>query len=188
MKGVCKMVYVFLANGFEEIEAITVIDVLRRGGAEVKTVSIGSESVVGSHGITVKCDLSEKEARESVDSSELEMIVFPGGMPGAANLDASETVEFFIEKAKAADAYMAAICAAPMILGKRGLLKGHDATCYPGFEEYLEGATHYDASVVLDGNFLTSNGPASALDFALQALSLLKGEAEADRIAEAMMT
>ena len=181
------MVYLFLADGFEEIEALTPVDVLRRAGVEVVTVGVTGKTVTGSHGIKVEADITASEAESRLSDGNIEMIVLPGGMPGAANLDASETVGKFIDEALREDAYAAAICAAPMILGKRGLLKGHDATCYPGFEKYLEGAKYYEASVVVDGNFVTSNGMGSALDFALQLTALLKGEAESERLADAIM-
>ncbi|MBE6562896.1 MAG: DJ-1/PfpI family protein [Ruminococcaceae bacterium] len=181
------MVYVFLADGFEEIEALTPVDLLRRVGVEVKTVGVTGAEVTGSHGITIKADITAECAESELASCELEMIVLPGGMPGSTNLDASPTVEKFIEAAEKSDAYIAAICAAPMILGKRGLLKGRDATCYPGFEEYLEGAKVYDAAVVVDGKYVTSNGMGSALDFALQLVELLKGQAESEKLADAVM-
>ncbi len=180
------MVYLFLADGFEEIEALTPVDLLRRAGVAVTTVGVTGKIVTGSHRIAVEADVTLDEALGGIDEEELEMIVLPGGMPGAANLDASEGVDRFIKEALARDAYLAAICAAPMIYGKRGLLEGRDATCYPGFEKYLEGAKYYEASVIVDGNFVTSDGMGSALDFALQLVSLLKGEDEAERLAESV--
>ena len=176
------MVYLFLADGFEEIEALTPVDVLRRAGIAVTTVGVTGKTVRGSHGIAVEADVAADEAKEA----DIEMIILPGGMPGAANLDASETVDRFIKAAVGQDAYLAAICAAPMILGKRGLLSGRDATCYPGFEKYLEGAKHYEASVVVDGNFVTSDGMGSALDFALQLVALLRGDEASEKIADAI--
>ena len=180
------MVYLFLAEGFEEIEALTPVDILRRAGVPVTTVGVTGKSVRGSHGITVEADVTLAEALASLPGAQLEMIVLPGGMPGASNLDASFGVDTFIKEAVSRDAYLAAICAAPMVYGKRGLLKDRDATCYPGFEKYLEGAKYYEASVVVDGNFVTSDGMGSALDFALQLTALLKGEDEAERLAESV--
>ena len=182
------MVYLFLADGFEEIEALTPVDVLRRAGVAVKTVGVTGKCVTGSHGIKVEADVTLDEAVCGLadDTADIEMIVLPGGMPGASNLDASEGVDRFIKEALRRDAYLAAICAAPMIYGKRGLLDGRDATCYPGFEKYLEGAKYYEASVIVDGNFITSDGMGSALDFALQLVSVLKGEDEAERLAESV--
>ncbi len=179
------MVYLFLADGFEEIEALTPVDVLRRAGVEVTTVGVTGKLVTGSHVITVTADVTAEEAL-SMHSGKIEMIVFPGGMPGAKNLDESPVTDRFIELAKADDAYMCAICAAPMILGKRGLLSGRDATCYPGFEKYLEGAKYYEASVVVDGNYITSDGMGSALDFALQLVAALKGDEEAERLSRSV--
>lgn len=180
------MVYLFLANGFEEIEALTPVDLLRRVGVEVLTVGVNGKSVEGSHGIKVEADMTLDEALEKKDDG-FEMIILPGGMPGTKNLDASDGVSAFIDAAVKNDAYICAICAAPMILGKRGLLDGKDATCYPGFEEYLKGANHYDASVVVDGNYVTSDGMGSALDFGLQLVALLKGDAESEKLAGAVM-
>lgn len=181
------MVYLFLAEGFEEIEALCPVDLLRRVGVEVKTVGVTGREVTGSHGITVKADITASEAETELGVEGLEMVILPGGMPGSTNLDASPTVERFIDEAVKNDSYIAAICAAPMILGKRGLLKDRDATCYPGFESYLEGAKVYDAAVVVDGRYVTSNGMGSALDFALQLVELLKGQAESEKLADAVM-
>lgn len=181
------MVYIFLAEGFEEIEALTPCDLLRRAGVEVLTVGVGSKTVKGSHGIPVVADITIDEALGNIDSIALEMVILPGGMPGAANLDNSPEVDRFLDKAVKEDAYIAAICAAPMILGKRGLLKGRDATCYPGFEKYLEGAKYYEASVVVDGTRITSNGMGGALDFALQLTALLKGDAQSEKLADDIM-
>jgi 4-methyl-5(b-hydroxyethyl)-thiazole monophosphate biosynthesis len=180
------MVYLFLADGFEEIEALTPVDVLRRAGVEVTTVGVTGKRVVGAHGVALEADVSPEEAEALTDGAEIEMIVLPGGMPGAENLDKSPLVDTFIKKALDADAYLAAICAAPMVYGKRGLLKERDATCYPGFEKYLEGAHYYEASVVVDGNFVTSDGMGSALDFALQLTALLKGDDVSERIAQSI--
>ncbi len=181
------MVYLFLAEGFEEIEALTPCDLLRRVGVETVTVGVTEKTVTGAHGIPVTADITAEEALEKLAVSKPDMIILPGGMPGASNLDASPAVDTFIEEAVKSDAYIAAICAAPMILGKRGLLNGHDATCYPGFEKYLEGAKCYDAAVVVDGNFITSNGMGGALDFALQIVALLKGDAESEKLADSIM-
>lgn len=181
------MVYLFLADGFEEIEALTPVDVLRRSGANVMTVGVTGKGVTGSHGITVMADITAEEAIAHLgDGDKIEMIILPGGMPGAKNLDESVIVDEFIKRAVADDAYIAAICASPMVLGKRGLLEGRDATCYPGFEEHLKGAKYYEASVVVDGNYITSDGMGSALDFALQLTALLKGDAESERLAESI--
>lgn len=175
------MVYLFLADGFEEIEALTPVDLLRRAGVEVVTVGITGKTVTGSHGIAVSADVSADEALSMLKGGKSpEMIVLPGGMPGAATLDASSVVDTFIDAAEKANAYIAAICAAPMILGKRGLLRGRQATCFPGFEEYLEGATHMDVHTVTDGRYITGRAMGAATEFALALVKALKGEGAAD--------
>lgn len=164
------MIYVLLANGFEEIEALAPVDVLRRAGHTVKTVAIGENPVVGSHGITVVADISLADATETP-----RMLVLPGGMPGAKNLDECPAVDELIDRTIAGGGRIAAICAAPMILGKRGLLRGKNATCFPGFEEHLTGAGVFlDVPVVTDGRFTTANGMPSALAFANELASLLR--------------
>ena len=132
------MVYLFLADGFEEIEALTVVDLCRRSGIEIKTVGIGREAIRGSHGILVQSDMADKDFK--IDEKP-EMIVLPGGMPGTKNLEASSTVQNAIDYCVKNNIYVAAICAAPSVLGHKGLLNGHEAVCYPGFEDQLEGAT-----------------------------------------------
>ncbi len=166
------MVYFFIANGFEEIEALCPIDLLRRAGVEVKTVGIGSSKITGAHGITVMTDI--KDAEFSYDSPD--MIFLPGGMPGTLNLAASEVVKSAIKAADSDGAYILAICAAPMILGEMGLLAGKEAICYPGFEDKLKGAKISDKSVVLDGKIATAAGMGVALEFGLLAVSLLCGK------------
>ncbi len=178
------MVLEFLADGFEEIEALTPIDVLRRAGIEVKTVSVGcgcSRAVTGAHGITVDADITSDEA-EALSLGDIEMIILPGGMPGAKNLDESETVERFISYAVERGLPIAAICAAPMILGRRGLLQGRRAVCYPGFEDYLLGALECDDGVAVDGNFITARGMGVALDFSLELVRFMKGDSAAEKI------
>lgn len=176
------MIYVFLANGFEEVEALTPVDVLRRGGVDVKTVGIGDDVIVGSHGIPVTADLDEDE----VDLTALSGVVLPGGMPGTRNLDASETVEAALAAAAEKGAMIAAICAAPSVLGHNGLLKGKRATCFPGFENELAGAILCDDLTVTDGNVITGKGAGAALPFALALLAYLKGEDEAARVKNAL--
>ena len=166
------MIYLFLAEGFEEIEALTPVDILRRAGKEIATVGIGSKAVMGAHGIPVVADMSEDEF---ADNSP-EMIILPGGMPGTLNLEASPTVEKAIENALSSGAYIAAICAAPTILGKRGLLAGKEATCYPGMEDGLVGAILSQKRVVRDGRIITAAGMGAALDFALELVSVFCGD------------
>ena len=168
------MVYMFLANGFEEIEALCPLDLLRRAGVEVKTVAVGGEAlrVTGSHGITVLADMDEKDFADEAP----EMVILPGGMPGSTNLDNSAIVDAAIRAALASDAYLAAICAAPMVLGKRDILQGKRAICFPGFEEYLRGATVAAERVVRDGKIITAAGMGVALDFGLALVAALRGK------------
>ena len=172
------MVYMFLAEGFEEIEALCPLDLLRRAGVAVTTVGIGGEYITGSHGITVRADDTDSNA----NISDIEMVILPGGMPGTTNLDASELVHKALDKAKEQNAYIAAICAAPMILGKRGDLSGKQAVCYPGFEKYLEGATVPEKKVAADGRYITARGMGVALEFGLALVSALCGKDKADEL------
>jgi 4-methyl-5(b-hydroxyethyl)-thiazole monophosphate biosynthesis len=165
------MVYVMLADGFEEIEALTVVDVLRRVNIKTHTVSIGRDrAVTGAHNIPVAADLLISEA----DLEAADMIVLPGGMPGATNLYNNTILEKAINSMVLRRKWIAAICAAPFILGKRGYLKGKEAICYPGFEKDLIGAIIKDEKVVISDNFITSKGPGTALDFALAIVSVLR--------------
>ena len=182
------MIIEFLAPGFEEIEALAPIDILRRAGLDVRTAAILEEgkTVPGAHGIPVTADLTADEALALAAAEPIEMIILPGGMPGAANLDASDTVQFFLDKAVAEGAYIASICAAPMIPGKRGLLRGRRATCYPGFEQYLDGADYTAGRVETDGRFVTACGMGAAVEFGLTLTAILKGEKAAETIASAV--
>lgn len=178
------MVYVFLAHGFEEIEALTAVDLMRRADIQVKTVSImGEKLVYGAHGIGVEADILFMEA----NFKQCEMLVFPGGMPGTTNLcnhkDLIEEVQAFSKTGKT----VAAICAAPMVLAKAGLFDGHEATIYPGMEEELVGAVPTEGNVVKSGNLITSKGPGTAMDFALALIADRKGEAKALEIKEELI-
>ena len=177
------MVYFFIAEGFEEIEALCPLDLLRRAGVDVKTVGIGSASITGAHGITVLTDITDAE----LPNDSPEMIFLPGGMPGTLNLAASSTVKTSIQRAAENGAYILAICAAPSILGEMGLLCGKEAICYPGFEEKLTGATISKNTVVLDGNIATAAGMGVALEFRLLAVSLLRGKECADKLRSAVI-
>lgn len=172
------MVYLFLAPGFEEIEALCPLDLLLRAGVAIKTVAIGTPdvAVTGAHGIVVHADMTEAEFDAK---SPAEMVILPGGMPGAANLDASATVDTAIKTAVTHDAYLAAICAAPFILGRRGLLVGRSATCFPGFEDELKGASLPGDKVVRDGKIITAAGMGAAFDFGLALVAALCGEEKA---------
>lgn len=182
------MVFEFLAEGFEEIEALTPVDILRRAGVEISTVAVGKGKVViGAHGIAVTADMTIEEALVEASKVKPEMIILPGGMPGAKNLDEDKAVDKFVMEAAVDGRVVAAICAAPMIPGKRGLLKGKRATCYPGFEEYLEGAVVTGGRVEVDGNMITACGMGAALEFALALCERLKGEEAASEIGAAVL-
>ncbi len=176
------MIYMFLAPGFEEIEALMPLDLMRRAGLEVKTVGVGGLDITGSHGITVKADITDSE----LDGNAPECVILPGGMPGTKNLDASAVVHKALDNALENNALICAICAAPMILGKRGILRGKNATCFPGFEEYLEGAT-VGGRVVKDGNVITAVGMGAALEFGIEIVAALKGRDAADKLAAAVL-
>ncbi len=180
------MVYVFLADGFEEIEALTPVDLLRRAGVEARTVSIyeGRKTVTGARKITVCADITIDEAVPD----KADIIVLPGGMPGTVNLLECSKLMTIVDAQNANGKRIAAICAAPArILGAKGLLTGKKATCYPGLEEYLEGATPVTDSVVTDGNITTSRGLGTAVDFACELIRLLCGDAKADEIRKSVV-
>jgi protein deglycase len=167
------MIYLHLAKGFEEIEAITVVDILRRGGVSIQTVSMEMQlEVTGGHNIPIKADLLFEEA----DYESCEMMIFPGGMPGTTNLlnhrELMETMVRFAFSGKP----VAAICAAPMLFGQTGLVAGKRATIFPGMEDKLTGAKVSPDRVVIDGNIITSKGPGTAMEFALALVGILKGE------------
>ncbi len=163
------MITVLLADGFEEIEALTPVDMLRRAGKKVVTVGITGKTVTGAHGIPVIADCEPKD----LPHGKIECLILPGGMPGTKNLDESPETDALINRTLSDGGRLAAICAAPSVLGKRGLLRGKKATCYPSFERFLEGATHSTEKVVTDGNVTTSRGAGTAMDFALELVSLL---------------
>ncbi len=177
------MVLVFLANGFEETEAVAPIDILRRNGQNVITVGIGEEVITSSHGITVVPDVTEADMSLMTD---IDMIVLPGGMPGTLNLEKSRTVQDTIDYCAANGKFIGAICAAPSILGKKGLLKGKKATCFPGFEEFLEGADFTGEPVEKDGNIITARGAGVAVEFGLKLVEALSGKPASDKIRESM--
>lgn len=178
------MVYVHLADGFEEIEALTVVDVLRRANIAVKMVSIEqSKTVRGAHDIVVSADLLFQEA----DYDHCEMIVLPGGMPGTANLAKHEGLEKQLNAFAQSGKWLAAICAAPSVLGKLALLKGKHVTSYPGFENQLIGAIYSEERVVRDGKLITSRGPGTAMEFSLELVTLLKNEQTAAALRNSMV-
>lgn len=178
------MIYVHLADGFEEIEALTIVDLLRRAELEVQTVSItGSRRVMGTHGVPVEADILFEET----DYESCEMIVLPGGMPGAANLGNHEGLANHIRCFAQNGKYLAAICAAPMVFGALGILEGKKAVIYPGMEAHLAGAQPQEAPVAVDGTIITSKGPATAMPFAIKLVEILKGKASADKLAEDLL-
>ena len=178
------MFYLFLADGFEETEAIAPLDIMRRADLEVYTVGVGAKVITGAHGIPVVCDVIDCEVGPD---SDVEGIILPGGMPGTLNLEKAASVSKFIEYANDNGLLIAAICAAPSILGHKGLLKDKKATCFPGFEEQLLEAKVQNASVVTDGNIITAMGAGVALKFGLEIVKYVKGEGEANHLKGAMI-
>ncbi len=177
------MIAILIAEGFEEIEALTPLDILRRAGAEVKTVGIGNKRVTGAHGITITCDLSDDEA----DITTFEAVILPGGMPGTLNLDASPFVDCAVRYVNEKGGRIGAICAGPIVLGRRGLLKDRYAVCYPGFEEELGCKAIPDTPVATYGNITTSRGLGTALDFALELVRLLCENEVAKEVSRAVI-
>ncbi len=172
------MIYMFLANGFEETEAVTPLDILRRADIEVKTVGVGEKTVTGAHGITVVADLCETQ----VDFDKIDGVILPGGMPGTLNLAASQTVDKAVRLAAKKGVLLSAICAAPSVLGQKELLAGKRATCYPGFEEKLIGATVTKKPVESDGNVITAWGAGAAMRFGFALVEFLCGKQKADAV------
>ena len=161
------MVYLFLADGFEECEALCPLDILRRGGIEVKMVGVGKEYITGTHGITVKADILESQI---ILDRKLQGVILPGGMPGTNNLESNETVKRAVTFANENKKLVCAICAAPKILGGMGLLNNKNATCFPGFENDLIGANLSGNYVVQDGNIITAKGVGVAFEFGFRIL------------------
>ena len=176
------MIYVFLASGFEEVEAIATVDVLRRAELEVMTVGVGGKEIKGSHGITITADIADSEA----GTHNLEAIVLPGGMPGTLNLEKSENVRKFIDYCDKNGKLVCAICAAPSILGHMGLLEGKKAVCFPGFECELNAASVSDKPVCRDGRYITAKGPGVTIDFALEIAKEFVGDKKAVEIKRGM--
>ena len=207
------MIYLFLAPGFEEVEALAPLDLLRRAGLEVTTVAIRSadynqflercyrtgmsatnlwideRTVTGSHGITVTADIHEGHFARLLEKNRFspEAVILPGGMPGTTNLDASPALHRALKQAFEQNAYVCAICAAPMILGKLGYLRGKRATCFPGFESYLEGS-EVGGKVIRDGNIITAAGMGVAQGFGLEIVSALVSPEKAGEIREAIQS
>lgn len=177
------MVYCFLADGFEEVEAIAPVDMLRRAGVEVKTVGVTGDTVTSSHGIGVVADIALCDV---VLGENVEAVILPGGLPGATNLEESAEVQKAIDFANENGKYICAICAAPQILGHKGLLEGKEAIAYPGFEDELKGAKISGDYVVLDENIITAKGAGVATEFGLKIVEVLKGADVADKIGKAI--
>ncbi|MBR1681958.1 MAG: DJ-1/PfpI family protein [Bacteroidaceae bacterium] len=178
------MIYLFFATGTEEIEALATADILRRAGLDVEIVSItGERTVTGAHGIRVEADA----LLDDVEFFDADLLVLPGGMPGATNLADCATLNERIRDHVIVGRPVAAICAAPLVLGRLGLLQGKRATCYPGFEGELAGATCTGALVERDGQFITGKGPAAVFEFGYALVELLKDKATADALRQGML-
>lgn len=179
------MIYMFCADGVEEIEALAVVDVLRRADIELKTVGIPGKTVSGPHNITFYTDMTIDEFVSKERTAEA--VILPGGGVGTKTLTDNKTVCDFVKKTAAEGGLLCAICAAPSVLGRLGLLQGLKATCYPGFEKYLYGASVTPEKVVCDGNIITAKGMGCAIQFGLQIINVLKGEKLSDNIGESIM-
>lgn len=171
------MIYVLLAEGFEDIEALEPVDILRRAEIDVKTVGVSGKTVTSSHGVTVFADIEIDE----VDTAIMDMLVLPGG-PGYPNLEGSEAVQELITYACRNDIYLAAICASPSIIGKRGILENKRYTCFPGFEKFCTGGIYTGEKQVLDGKVLTGKGAGSASDFGFKMVEIFKGKDLSDKL------
>lgn len=173
------MIYCFLANGFEEVEALSPVDMLIRAEKEVKLVGVGSQYITGSHNITVKADITDDEI--TLDGS-LEAVILPGGMPGTLNLENSANVQKAIDYCAENGIYLCAICAAPSILGHKELLKNRQAIAFPGFEKDLYGANISDKHVVTDGKFITAKGAGVAIEFGLEIVKNVVSPEVSDKV------
>lgn len=179
-----KKAIVVAAEGFEEIEAISLIDILRRAGIEVTVAGLGNTKVRGAHGLTI---ITDKELKDA--GSDFDACVFPGGMPGATNLAASERVKGLIQKMNSESKVIAAICASPaIVLAPTGILKNKSATCYPGMQgDFGKDINFKEDVVVADGNVITSRGPATAVSFSLALVEKLLGSETADKLKKALL-
>jgi len=181
MKNIIKKATIHFAEGFEEIEAITIVDILRRAEIDTIMVSITKRRMVtGSHNITITCDA----IFEDINYDEIDIIILPGGMPGATNLNAHDGLKKQIKKFHSADKMLGAICAAPLVFGSMGILNGVEAVSYPGFEKYLNGAKIKDNLVVKSGKITTAKGPGAAIPFALKLVEQIKGTDAAKKISD----
>ncbi len=176
-------ILVALADGLEEIEAITCIDVLRRAELDVTTAGLGSKTIEGAHNIKFEAD----EIIEDINSMDYGGIILPGGLPGATNLRDNQDVIKIIKKLNYKGKLVSAICAAPIVLEKAGVIKNKKATSYPGFDEQMGSCNYSEERVVRDNNIITGRGPGVALEFALKIVSYLKGENKEEELKEAML-
>ncbi len=174
-----KKVYVFTAQGLEEIECLTQVDLLRRSGLEVVMAAVGQDTTIcGSHGITFEAD----GKLEDMDYNDACALILPGGMPGTNYLAADQKLADVLKRAVGTDTLICAICAAPTVLGGLGLLKGHTATCYPGLEDKLTGAVTTKNQVEVSGQFVTSRSLGTAIPFGLKIIELLQGKEQSEKI------
>ncbi len=173
------MLYMFFADGLEEVEAIAALDVIRRAGIEIKSVGVDSETVKGSHNISVICDTTIDKV---VYDNSIDGIILPGGMPGTTNLMNNSYVDSFIDKCYQNNKLICAICAAPMILGRKGLLKGREAVCFPGFEDELDGAIISHDYVCNSDGIITAKGMGSAINFGLEIVAELLDKETAEKL------
>ena len=179
-----KKAAILLADGFEEVEALTPVDLLRRAGVETLMVSVGSSGIVtGSHSIGIQSDLLLKD----FNVSDIDLLILPGGMPGTKNLDANDAVKKAVLECDQRECFLAAICAAPSVFGHLGILKGRKATCYPGFEDQLEGAEFVTDNVIRDGHIITSRGVGTAIPFGLKLVELLVNTETAEQLAKGIV-
>lgn len=178
------MIYLFLASGFEETEALAPLDILRRADLDVVTVGVGAKVVTGSHKIPVYCDVMDCEIYPDENCTG---VILPGGMPGTLNLEKSQTVQSFIDYANKNNITISAICAAPSILGHKGLLNGKKAVCFPGYEEQLVGADVLQTAVCTDGNIITACGAGAALKFGFEIVKAYCGEEKKKHLEAAML-
>ena len=176
------MVYVFIADGFEEVEAIATIDMLRRCGVDTVSVGVGSQMIIGSHNMGLVCDVEDKfvQANNSIDA-----VVLPGGIPGTPNLEKSEKVQSFIDFAYENDRFICAICAAPSILANKGILKGKKATAYPDYADKL-GCEYTGETVTQDGKIITGKGAGAAIDFGLKIAEQFAGREKAKAVGDSL--
>ncbi len=178
------MIYVFLAEGFEEVEALTPVDMLRRCELDVITVGVGGEAVLSSHNIPVLANITDSQL---VLDDNVDMIILPGGLPGTLNLEKNPNVQKAIDFCMANNKFIGAICAAPSILGHKGILDGKKATCYTGFESQLGNAVVSDESVCTDGNIITSRGVGTAMQFSFELVRLLTSDERAEKLKKTVL-